>query len=192
MDNAEIKKDGLENVDLYKSQIRYEAYVAKKMTLYRFLFLISSVLSLLTMFLIPMYEYVSLGKKKGQLRIIGEYTPVYIIEKYFGNTLGPHTLLNTGLVICIVVMIVLSVLVVVGGVMNIFAKKVLESNKTLGKFFGYGMLEVFSVLLFVVLIISMMCAKVHLAGKVENIMGFWIVFASGIVMTCTSISLSSK
>lgn len=187
-----MKKDGVDGVDLYKSQVRYEAYVNRKMMVYRFLFLISSVLSLITMFVIPMYKYVSLGKKKGQLKIMGEYTPEYIIEKYFANTLGPHTLLNTGLVICIVVMIILSVILVIGGVINLFAKKALESNQTLGKLFGYGMLEIFATVLFVVLIVSMMCAKVHLAGKVENIMGFWIVFATSIVMVCTSISLSSK
>jgi hypothetical protein len=101
-------------------------------------------------------------------------------------------MLNTGLVICIVVMIVLSVMLVIGAVLNMFAKNLVDSNKNIGKIFGYGMLEVLATLLFVVLILSMICAKVHLSGKVENITGFWIVFVSSIVMTCTSIPLSSK
>lgn len=192
MDNAGIKKDELDNVDLYKGQERYYIYINKKRMVYKILFLISSILTLISMFILPMYKYVSLGKKKGQLKIVGEYTPVYIIQKYFGKTLGPHTLLNTSLVICIVIMIILSVLVAVGGVMNLLAGKQVESNQKLSKMFSYSMLEIFAVALFIVLIISMMCAKVHLSGKVENITGFWLVFASSVVMTCTSISLSSK
>lgn len=192
MANAEIKEKELDNVDLYKGQERYYVYVNRKRMIYKILFLISSIAALVSMFVIPMYKYASLGKKKGQLKIIGDYTAEYIIEKYFGNTLGPHTLLNTGLVICIVIMIILSALVAVGGVMNMFADKKLEANKTIGKIFGYSMLEVFATALLIVLIVSMMCAKVHLSGKVENITGFWIVFAGSIVMTCTSISLSSK
>ena len=192
MDNTVIKKDGTDNVDLYKGQERYYTYINRKRKIYKVLFLISSVLTLISMFLIPMYKYVSLGKKQGQLKIIGEYTPEYIIEKYFGNTLGPHTLLNTCLIIAIVVMIILSVLVAVGGVINLFADKKIEANQIFGKIFSYAMLEIFAVVLFVTLIISMMCAKVHLSGKVENITGFWLVFACSIVMTCTSISLSSK
>jgi hypothetical protein len=192
MGNAEAKNNVLQDVDLYKNQARYETYVNKKMMVYKILFLISSILSLVSMFAIPMYKYASLGKKKGQLKVVGEYTPVYIIQKYFGNTLGPHVMLNTGLVICIVVMIVLSVMLVIGAVLNMFAKNLVDSNKNIGKIFGYGMLEVLATLLFVVLILSMICAKVHLSGKVENITGFWIVFVSSIVMTCTSIPLSSK
>lgn len=192
MDNAGIKKNELDNVDLYKGQERYYVYINKKRMVYRILFLISSVLTLISMFILPMYKYVSLGKKKGQLKIMGEYTPVYIIQKYFGKTLGPHKLLNTGLVICIVIMIILSVLVVIGGIMNLFAGKQVESNQKIGKLFGYSMLEIFAVALFIILIISMMCAKVHVGGKVENITGFWLVFVSSVVMTCTSISLSSK
>lgn len=191
MDNTKTKKD-YNDSELYANQLNYNAYVEKKQNVYRVLYLVASIISLVSIFILPMYKYELLGKKKGQMRIIGEYTAEYIIEKYFNYSLGPHSLLNTALIISIFAMIILSAYVIVGGVMNLFAKKKIESNATLAKLFNYGMLEIIATVLFVVLMISMVFCKVDAFGNVENMIGFWAIFASSIVMICTSISLSSK
>lgn len=193
MDNVVTKKSELEDVDLYKAQERYGRYMAKKRMAYTIMFALASVISLVVMFVIPMYSYHSLGKKRnGPPKIIGEYTAEYIIEKYFNLTLGPKALLNTCLVIVLAAMIIMAAYVAVGGVLNLVAKKVLEKNKIIGKLFNYGMLEVISSSLFVALMASMMLAKIDLSGNVDNATGFWIVFVASLVMICTSIPLSDK
>ena len=192
MDNTDVKKETLGDMNLYSNQAKYNSYVVKKLLVYRFAFLISAIASLVTMFVIPMYKYELLGKKRGQMRIIGNYTPEYIIEKYFNMTLGPHSLLNTCLVISIVFMMILSLYLVIGAVINLFAKKQIEAKGFISKIFSYGILEVVAVVLFILLLLSMVFCKVDVTGNAENIIGFWIVFAASIVMTCTSISLSSK
>ena len=82
MDNTETKKD-YNDSELYANQLNYNTYVEKKRTVYRVLYFVASIISLLSIFILPMYKYELLGKKKGQMRIIGEYTAEYIIEKYF-------------------------------------------------------------------------------------------------------------
>lgn len=192
MDNTEVKKDSFGDIDLYANQLKYNTYVEKKHSIYNVLFFISSIVSVLSIFVLPMYKYELLGKKRGQMKIIGEYTAEYIIKKYFNLTLGPHSLLNTCLVISIVAMIVLSVYILVGAVINLFAKKVLESNRIVSKLFNFDLLEVTSVVLFICLMLSMVFCKVDAFGNVKNVMGFWTMFISAIVMTCTSIALSKK
>ena len=192
MDNTEVKKDSFGDIDLYANQLKYNTYVEKKHSIYNVLFFISSIVSVLSIFVLPMYKYELLGKKRGQMKIIGEYTAEYIIEKYFNLTLGPHSLLNTCLVISIVAMIVLSVYILVGAVINLFAKKVLESNRIVSKLFNFDLLEVTSVVLFICLMLSMVFCKVDAFGNVKNVMRFWTMFISAIVMTCTSIALSKK
>lgn len=195
MANVEVKKSGLEEVDLYKAQERYGKFMAKKMLTYKIMFMVSAFLTLISMFMIPMYKYQSLGKKRGSVRIIGEYTPSYIIEKYFNVELGPQALFNTCLMIVLVVMIILSVYVVVGSVINMFGDRVIygkNSDKILSKLFNYGMLEVMSTVLLVCLLTSMVLAKIDMSGNVENVNGFWLVFLTSVVMICTSIPLSDK
>ena len=81
MDNTEVKKDSFGDIDLYANQLKYNTYVEKKHSIYNVLFFISSIVSVLSIFVLPMYKYELLGKKRGQMKIIGEYTAEYIIEK---------------------------------------------------------------------------------------------------------------
>ena len=192
MDNTKSKKVTLGDAKLYANESRYNIYVENKMKVFRILFLISAIASLISMFIIPMYKYEMLGRKKGQTRIMGSYTPEYIIEKYFNMTLGPHTIFNTGLVIAIVVMMILTLYLTVGAVLNLAAKKLMDSQGFVSRLFNYGLLEIIAVALFICLFLTMVFCKVDVLGNAVNIEGFWIVFVGSIVMTCTSISLSTK
>lgn len=192
MDSTETKKKSYNGTDLYENQLKYNTYVENKRKVYRVLYLIAAVVSLVSIFILPMYKYELLGKKKGQMRIIGEYTGEYVIEKYFNYGLGPHNMLNTGLMISLILLILLAAYVTVGGVMNIFMKKKIESGNIVNKLFNYGMLEIIATAMVIVLMLSMIFCKVDASGSVENMIGYWTVFVSSIVMICTSISLSSK
>lgn len=193
MDNAEVKSGELGNIDLYTNQLKYGRYLEKKKKIYNFLYLIASIVSVATMFALPIFRYAVKGNsRKNIASIMGDYTPVYIIQKYFANELGARSVLNTCLIISLIVMIIISVYVVIGAVMNVFLKKMLDSNKLLNKLFNYGMLEIISTVFLILLFAAMVFCRVDVSGNVENLMGFWIFCASSIVMICTSIPLSSK
>ncbi len=65
MDNTKTKKD-YNDSELYANQLNYNAYVEKKKNVYRVLYFVASIISLVSIFILPMYKYELLGKKKGQ------------------------------------------------------------------------------------------------------------------------------
>lgn len=193
MGNTEVKSGELGNIDLYTNQLKYGKYLEKKKKVYRFLFLIASIVSVITMFALPMFRYSVKGNsRKNIASIMGDYTPVYMIQKYFENGLGPRSVLNTCLMISLIVLIILSIYIAVGAVLNVFLKKALDSNKILNKLFHYGKLEIFSTIFLILTFAAMVFCRVDVSGNAENLLGFWIFCASSIVMICTSIPLSSK
>lgn len=193
MGNTEVKSGELGNIDLYTNQLKYDQYLEKKKKVYSFLFLIASIVSVITMFALPMFRYSVKGNsRKNIASIMGDYTPVYIIQKYFENGLGPRSILNTCLMISLIVLIIISIYVVIGAVLNVFLKKKLDSNHMLNKLFNYGKLEIVSTVFLILIFAAMVFCRVDVSGNIENLIGFWVFCVSSIVMICTSIPLSSK
>ena len=157
------------------------------------MYLIASVVSVVAIFALPIFEYAVKGNRRDNTpSIMGEYTPIYIVQKYFANELGAKSILNTFLMISIIVMVIIAVYTVIGAVMNLFLKKLLESNAMLNKLFNYGILEIVSTVLLILLFAAMIFCRVDVSGSAENLFGFWTICAASIVMICTSIPLSSK
>lgn len=193
MGNADVKKVELGDADLYANQLKYDKYIEKKKKIYSFLYLIASVVSVFAVFTLPIFEYAVKGNRRDNTpSIMGEYTPIYIVQKYFANELGAKSILNTFLMISIILMVIIAVYTVIGAVMNLFLKKLLESNAMLNKLFNYGILEIVSTVLLILLFAAMIFCRVDVSGSAENLFGFWTICAASIVMICTSIPLSSK
>lgn len=193
MGNANVKSGELGDADLYTNQLKYGKYIEKKKKVYGFLYLIASVVSLVAIFALPIFRYAVKGNRRyNTASIMGDYTPTYIIQKYFANELGAKGVLNTCLIISILFMIIISAYTVIGAVMNIFLKKLLDSNKLFSKLFNYGMLEIISTIFLILLFAIMIFCKVDVSGAAENLFGFWTICAASVVMICTSIPLSSK
>ena len=115
------------NIDLYKNQLNYEKYVEKKMTVYSILFVISSVLSLITMFMVPIFRYRLNGNvNKGIEPIHGEYSLSYLITKFFRHELGENSIYTIGLCIAFILAIVCGIYLVAGAVVNFVVVKLKE------------------------------------------------------------------
>lgn len=193
MGNAEAQNNELGNIDLYTNQVRYDKFLAKKKTVYSFMNLIAAIVALVAMFALPIFRYAVKGNSRKKIEsIMGDYTPTYIVQKFFANELGPRSILNTLLMVSIIIMVILAVYLVVASLMNLFLKKTLTSNKLLHKIFGYSMIEIVSTVFLVLLFASMIFCRVDVSGSAENLTGFWVLLASSAVMVCTSIPLSSK
>lgn len=195
MSNAETKRTNeSELVDLYANQLKYNKYMEKKMFAYKIIFLLSAIITfvLSTIDVMPIYGYHQRGNiNRGMVRIMGDYTPIVIIQKILSKEI-PQSALSLCMVAVLIIMIVLSVYLVVGGLVNLAAHKLLADNKIMNKLFNYGMLEIIATVFFIAFFASMIFAKVDLMGNVDNLEGFWILFASSVVMICTSIPLSTK
>lgn len=189
MDSAGVKAKDTKNTDLYASQFAFDQRKAKIKVIYSLIFLAASVISLVMLFVVPLYKYTYSGEN---ISINGEYTSVYIIQKYFANELGATGVLNTGLIISLFVLIILSVYLLVGGIVNIICKKTIKDKKALSKLFNYSLLEILCVVMFLALFASMLFCKIDVSGKAENGLSFWVLFATSIFMICTSIPLSDK
>lgn len=176
-----------DNIDLYKNQLNYEKYIAKKMSVYKILFVIASVVSLVTMFIIPMFGYrVNGNVNKNQEEIYGDYSLFYLIQKFFRQELGENTLYNIGMLISLCVVLILSIYLVVGAVLN-FVAKMSNVPKLLGK----DKLETGASVMVVFEFVALLCCRINVNGAAENLIGFWILILTAIVMICTSIPLST-
>lgn len=189
MDSAKVKAEVTGDINLYENQLIFEKRKEKKKLIYSMMFLVASVISLILLFVVPIFKYTYNGEN---ISINGEYTAVYIIQKYFANELGTMSFLNTGLIISMFALIILTIYTLVASVMNFACKKAVAENKLLSKLFNYGMLEILSTVLFVVLLASMLFCKIDVSGNAENGIAFWMMFVTSIVMICTSIPLSDK
>lgn len=191
--SSSVKAADNENVDLYKNQLKYNKYLENKKKVYSILCFIAAIVNIVTMFTLPMFKYhVKGNSKKGIKGINGEYTHTYIIEKYFNNGIGQKNLLNTAYIIILFAMIILAVILVVGTALNIFAKKLVQSEGIVKKIFNYAMIEIFSTTFIVLLVAAMICGRVDVSGGADNAIGFWVYAVASAVMICTSIPLSDK
>lgn len=172
-------------IDLYKNQLNYHKFIAKKMSVYRILFVVASVISLLTMFLIPIFRYRVHGNvNKNQPEIYGEYSLFYIIQKFCKGELGENTLYNVGMFLFLCLTLVTAIYLVAGAFMNFVLKL-----SSVPKFINKDALEVASTLVIVYEFAALMCCRININGAADNLIGFWILLASAIVMICTSIPL---
>ena len=179
------------NIDLYKNQLNYEKYVDKKMTIYSILFILSSVVSIFTMFILPMFRYrVNGNVNTGKPEIYGEYSLFYLITKFFNQELGDNTLYTVGLCISLIIALVLGVYLVAGAIVNFVFKKLIE-NATIKKLFNLGYLEFAASAVIVLEFIALLCCRISVNGAADNLLGFWLLLGTAAVMICTSIPLST-
>ena len=179
------------NIDLYKNQLNYEKYVEKKMTVYSILFVISSVLSLITMFMVPIFRYRLNGNvNKGIEPIYGDYSLSYLITKFFKHELGENSLYTVGLCIAFVLAIVCGIYLVAGAVVNFVVVK-LKANAIIKKIFNLGYLEFAASAIVVLQFLGLLCSRISINGAADNLIGFWLLLGSAVVMICTSIPLST-
>ena len=179
------------NIDLYKNQLKYEKYVDKKMTVYSILFVISSVVSLITMFMIPMFRYRLNGNvNKGIEPIHGEYSLSYLITKFFRQELGENSLYTVGLCIAFILAMVCGIYLVAGAVVNFVVVK-LKENAMVKKIFNLGYLEFAASAIVVLQFLGLLCSRISVNGAADNLIGFWLLLGSAAVMVCTSIPLST-
>lgn len=179
------------NIDLYKNQLNYEKYVEKKMTVYSILFVISSVLSLITMFMVPIFRYRLNGNvNKGIEPIHGEYSLSYLITKFFRHELGENSIYTIGLCIAFILAIVCGIYLVAGAVVNFVVVK-LKENVMVKKIFNLGYLEFAASAIVVLQFLGLLCSRISINGAADNLIGFWLLLGSAVVMICTSIPLST-
>ena len=182
-----------ETTDIYKNQLKYHQYIQTKKMIYSLLCLVAAIVNIVTIFAFPMFKYMVKGNSRTGVKAIkGEFTHLYIIEKYFKNELGARSVFNVTYIILLFVLIAIAVYLLAASALAVAAKKQITQEGTLKKFFGYVMIEIMATVFLVVLIFAMMCGKVDVSGGAENAIGFWIYTATSIVMIFTSIPLSDK
>lgn len=176
-----------DNLDLYKNQLNYEKFVDKKMTLYKVFLLISSIMSLVSMIVMPMFGYrVNRNVNKHQDEIWGDYNLIYMLQKFLKHEFGKNSLYTVGMFVFLCATLVLSVFLIVSVVLNYFTK-ISKMPKILNKDF----IIVFSSIMIVCEFAALLCCRISVNGAAENLYGFWIMIVAAIVMVCTSIPLST-
>lgn len=189
--NAKNVATEANNIDLYKNQLNYEKYVEKKMTVYSVIFVISSVVSLITMFMIPMFRYRLNGNvNKGIEPIHGEYSLSYLVTKFFRHELGENSIYTVGLCIAFILAIACGIYLVAGAVVNFVIVK-LKENALIKKIFNLGYLEFAASAIVVLQFLGLLCSRISINGAADNLIGFWLLLGSAVVMVCTSIPLST-
>lgn len=186
MSNAQKVKET--SMDAYAHQKVYEEKKAEKKVLVSWIFLAISIVSLVSVFIFPMYKYKYTNRDTG-FSISGKFTSVKMISKYFSNGFGDYALLNTITMLSVVLIIVAIIYIVIGAAVSIFLKG--KMSGLLRKATNYTTLELVATLQFVLLIINMIAAKIDVSGSVTNLIGFWIISATTILLVCVSISLST-
>lgn len=182
-----------ETTDLYKNQLKYHQYIQTKKMIYSLLCFAAAIVNIVTIFAFPMFKYMVKGNSRTGVKAIkGEFTHLYIIEKYFKNELGKRSAFNVTYIILLFVLIALAVYLLVATALGVIAKNKITQEGAMKKFFGYVMIEIMATVFLVVLVFAMMCGKVDVSGGAENAIGFWIYVATSVVMIFTSIPLSDK
>lgn len=191
MSSMQTEKVILDGKDILVSQEKFKSRVRKNKTIFSWILLVLAVATLVAYFALPLYEYRLIPKKSGELSIIGKFTVVEIIQKFFNKELGAIGILNSCAVLTSVIIILTSIYLAVSSCALNFINKAKLSGFA-KKVLSYDFIEKIVVIQFILLILNMVFSKVDVSGNADNGLGFWIVFVSSIAMTCFSISLSSN
>ena len=182
-----------DTTDIYKNQLKYNKYIENKKRVYSFICLIAAIVNVVALFAFPMFKYSVKGNSRtGVKPIKGEFTHIYIIQKYFRNELGERSAFNVAYMIFLFALIALMIYLVAATGIAAFAHNLVKQDGMMKNLFGYVMIEILATVFLVVLLFAMMCGKIDVSGNAENAPAFWIYAVTSIVMIFTSIPLSDK
>ncbi len=194
MNDIKMEIKGNNNIDLYKNQERYNTYLKRKDNIYIFLFGLASIAALISVLLFPIFRYAYKGNSRtNEKEIFGDYTALTLIQKVFKGDLGKNGFLNIGLAISLVACIILSVYLVVGAILKIIERFIgLKVIVVTDKIFSFEILEIVATALLLCTFAAMIFSRVNIQGMGENLLFFWVIIVSSVIMLCTAIPLSNE